>query len=145
MNLIGIAPFLFSVHFLKICNCMVKYMRILTPQNTCFLKVCQIKAFQALSFLLKLNLKLIHEVCLLSLEQSWVSGLKLEFWSRKTFFILVGIPSILVLCNASCISSTSIAEMWPRWAWHISVGFQGLRKYFPSHWRLFPCSHGDGY
>jgi len=58
-------------------------MGILTPQNTCFLRVCQIKAFQAFSFLLKLNLKLIRKVCLLSLEQSWVSGLRLKILIQK--------------------------------------------------------------
>lgn len=46
---------------------------------------------------------------------------------------------------AHCFSNKSIAEMQPRQGRHISVGFQGLRKYFPSHWCLFPCSHGDGY
>lgn len=54
-------------------------MGVLTPQNTCFLKICQIKAFRVLSFLLKLNLKLIRKACLLSWEQKWVSLFKLKF------------------------------------------------------------------
>lgn len=79
-------------------------MGVLTPQNTCFLKICQIKSFGVLSFLLKLNLKLIHKACLLSWKQKWVSLFKQKFWSRKIVFILDGIPLISVLHIASVIN-----------------------------------------
>lgn len=52
---------------------------------------------------------------------------------------------ILVLQSPNCFSSTLVPEMQLREGRHISVGFQVLRKYFPCHWCLFPCSHGDSY